>query len=862
MSQDRIEEHLTTLFLDKQYWKGTLPRVIFWQDTDAEFSDNFDTINLTNVPELQKERLTQNNAWQLKQRLHHASEESCFLLYQAGETPSPREDWLLDARLYGQVFSARRSDMLQQELGFSHRHIQAFLKEHASFFNAQDRIKKLMDLRPPTNSEPEQLRLYMMCALIGLKTADSDLLIQHVLQQGPSEADNTVFQLLLKHFKAEDFFALCHSSLQLRHAPTALSQILIQIAVTHFAHQYKGALPKQWQHQKAESSLACFRLVDRWIHDERIKDTWFELADPVGQSLGLETLLSQSPPEDYLHCETFQQIDKALIIALRDRLVQPQDILPLTEFAEWIQQRTPLFENSRYAAIYACLYAATQLFISAQHYLKPLPKAENTAAFQFRHYQEVGYKTDQAYRKYWVHAMRLTEHVVLQSLHDRVEQQYNQILHWQTEHWDTLLKAYGSWPLADLPFQAEFFKEQVWKTAQKGERRTVVIISDAMRYEVAAELQERLKDHLPGQNQLSGMLGVLPSRTHFGMSALLPRTQEHLALDQDTRILLDEQRPENTESRNKLLQQAGIERGDKTLRAYRYDDVVGLKRDAGRSWAKDFQLAYVYHDQIDATGDKPANQDKVFAACEDTVDELFSFIKRLTAWNISQIIVTADHGFLYQNQSPDEHDKVDMPANVLFSKRRCALATEAVDTPGVLSLELTHYTHPFEQLYALIPRGHQHFRKSGGSTRYAHGGATLQETCVPVLNYSHVKSSVNKTRPKTRVRVLSTQQRITNNVFSLSLLQEDPVNAHYRGRQVQIFFKDEAGGVISNSKTLALNATSDHAPEREQRVSMTLTTAQNQGRVWLHLIDEEDQCDIIEPEAWQVSLSFSNEFGF
>ena len=52
--------------------------------------------------------------------------------------------------------------------------------------------------------------------------------------------------------------------------------------------------------------------------------------------------------------------------------------------------------------------------------------------------------------------------------------------------------------------------------------RTVVTISDAMRYEVGQELFARMQDNPKCTAKLSVQLSVLPSYTRLGMAALLP----------------------------------------------------------------------------------------------------------------------------------------------------------------------------------------------------------------------------------------------------------------------------------------------------------------------------------------------------
>ncbi len=61
------------------------------------------------------------------------------------------------------------------------------------------------------------------------------------------------------------------------------------------------------------------------------------------------------------------------------------------------------------------------------------------------------------------------------------------------------------------------------------------------------------------------------------------------------------------------------------------------------------KIVYVYHDVIDARGDKSSSEDRTFLAVDETIDELGKFIKLLhVTYNVARVIVTADHGFLYK----------------------------------------------------------------------------------------------------------------------------------------------------------------------------------------------------------------------
>jgi len=68
-----------------------------------------------------------------------------------------------------------------------------------------------------------------------------------------------------------------------------------------------------------------------------------------------------------------------------------------------------------------------------------------------------------------------------------------------------------------------FAEERVAPIIRDGRRKAVVIISDALRYEVADELRSRIRQEDRFDATLDAVLGVLPSYTQLGMAALLPQ---------------------------------------------------------------------------------------------------------------------------------------------------------------------------------------------------------------------------------------------------------------------------------------------------------------------------------------------------
>ena len=89
-------------------------------------------------------------------------------------------------------------------------------------------------------------------------------------------------------------------------------------------------------------------------------------------------------------------------------------------------------------------------------------------------------------------------------------------------------------------------------------------------------------------------------------------------------------------------------------------------REEARELVKGKRVFYIYHNKIDSTGDKQSSENGVFNAVEETVFEIKKLVKYLSdSLSIANIIVTADHGFLYRREDMENVDKVD---SSLFDK--------------------------------------------------------------------------------------------------------------------------------------------------------------------------------------------------
>ena len=138
------------------------------------------------------------------------------------------------------------------------------------------------------------------------------------------------------------------------------------------------------------------------------------------------------------------------------------------------------------------------------------------------------------------------------------------------------------------------------------------------------------------------MQGVLPSYTKLGMASLLPN--KIIEINDKYDVLVDGVNSSGTENRNKIL----TAYSEKSI-AVTYNDLKAYKRADYKEKFAGKEVIYVYHNTIDAIGDHAITENQVFDAAEKAIEEIMSiansFIGNLS---VSNIIITADHGFLYK----------------------------------------------------------------------------------------------------------------------------------------------------------------------------------------------------------------------
>lgn len=376
-----------------------------------------------------------------------------------------------------------------------------------------------------------------------------------------------------------------------------------------------------------------------------------------------------------------------------------------------------------------------------------------------------------------------------------------------------------------VPRQLDFDLAHIEPLA-RSKKRVWVVVSDALRYEVAAELAQELERETKGVCSLDAVQAVFPSITKCGMSALLPHgTYVYTATGDGAGVgfdvLVDGGHARSVEERSGVL--AAHYPGSV---AVRYDRLVNdMDRAARKELVRDAKVVYVYHDVIDALGDKLSTERKVFQACHEAVDELVTLVKLVARENAgAHVLVTADHGFLYTAEPLAEYDhtlRSEAQGEVVEAGRRWMVARE-----GAVSNVLMPVAVPGSGLVGLAPREDVRLRMAGGGENYVHGGLSLQEVCVPVLSFEskRVGSRGYVESRQVGVSLVTQLQTVSNSSFTLELLQDEAVGGKVLPAVYEIFAVCE-GECVSDTSVVVANLEDADAAARLLRALVTINPA-------------------------------------
>ena len=189
------------------------------------------------------------------------------------------------------------------------------------------------------------------------------------------------------------------------------------------------------------------------------------------------------------------------------------------------------------------------------------------------------------------------------------------------------------------------------------------------------------------------------------------------------------------------------------------------------------------------------------------------------------------------------------------SKRYLVTDDETVSVPYTTEIKLERVAGGDYRV--ISPWGYDLFKTQGTGIQYVHGGTSLQETIVPLIHVSELRSrsEVELVRP-VGVRLKSITRKITNRSFTLEFEQTEKVEEKKQQITCETYIIDEHGEKVSNEYKFVANSSSDDPDTRLTKIRFTLKNIQfdRNKPYFLILKDVDGEDEYIEKEQFTIDI--------
>lgn len=833
-------------------------RIVFWHDEEQSFGNIIDEIDIPNVKVL---KLTGNNNFYAKKLLSMEDTTSSYLVYDPCTYTDIKDNWLLDIELYSESFRADLMSMTMDELNVDQNaNMRRLMKQYKKFFENKDRVAKLKAF-DSSYASAGQLHIDIMAVLAGTSVNSPAGIIRSVLLAGLEE--NNSIENIEKFGDINAFWSLINKYVGYEHTEndTVLdlaSHIFLTALSTTMAESFFKGLEKyvSYGHQ-----ATCYSMVNEWIHSEDDK-LFFPICVEIENHCELYERFTKVDTSDLLDTEIFPCINESILSRFMDQIAF--NIIKVDEIVQTVEKKRTQKWYHRVEGYFDGLMQAANMQKFYNDHITGFHEANYKD--MWKNYETEYYLMDSYYRSFF-RAFGLT----LKNSNLRIEDSFkgaadyienlykNSYLAPLASKWTSLTKdelATGP-KLGMLDNQRSFYTSNVAPLISSG-GRVFVIISDAFRYEAAAELKDRLTRDTKGNAEIKGVQSILPSVTKYGMAALLPHNKYEV-VDGKT-ILCDGAPTDGTANRDKILKAKTPESV-----AITYKDFLAMKQAQKREMAAGKNVIYIYHNVIDATGEVGVTEDKIFEACEEAIDEIFNLVKTISNdLSGTNILITSDHGFLYSYKKLTTSDKAEkdyVKGILIETDRRYIITDKADDAEHVIVVPMNDYHSDF---FVMIPQDIIRF-KTGGGMNYVHGGASLQEMMVPVITFKNVRATSKKfvENTKATIELTSSSRKVSNSIFTLNFYQKEPVGGKVSKADYEVYMSDASGNAVSDRQTIIADKTSENGSDRMFHVRVTLKGQEFKKTDTYYLtIIEKGTTNVLDRIEYTIDIAFAGDFDF
>ena len=814
-------------------------QIIFFFDQNKSRYEEFQNLKIKDLEKIE----VNEKYFSLKNQLEYELKDQKVILYHPFKKPVG-DEWhrypLLGLYYANKELLLDDTGEFMQEYGLSHSH-EHLVRKYIRQLKTKNYQRKLSNILEPSLFNETNLKQGFISVLLKFnRVTEKNLLIARLfeLTLSPSEFEDTLAKLRTGELEEEVckwLFVLFGSEVK------ELKIKLIRELVNKFKYNLLLANINETSEKDPYAKLKSSRpsevnrmlsLMNDWRNDPKHKESFDPVMEQTGSAIDpfkIMAVYGNKVEYGYYSDSMINEIFKYLLIDLEDR---PADTK--VDALNWIEN---IGRDDKLRCKFNYLFHQAS-FLEILNVNKSF--VFDTLSQYVEKYTSELYKIDYHYRKAVKYYNELpvngpdTDTETKKSF-QLLNKRYDRFLIDLNVEWQRLSQEKEfDYNQVNIKKQFNFYHDKL----KQFDAKVAVIISDALRYEVAYELYEELIRDVKNKVTLEPMMASIPSITSLGMANLLPNDRIGINVDdKKSGFTINNISTSGLDGRRKILKQA-----KEFSEVVSFTDLKTFDRDQGRDLFNNNRIVYIYHDAIDAIGDKRRTEQDTFMACEKAIDELKSMIAKLYGWNVYHVLITADHGFIYNYNPINESQRENLPEvkGKSDSGIRYVIGEKFDGEVTGYQFPLVNTTNIETDFRVLIPRAINRYKKSGDiGLHFVHGGGSLQEIIIPFIRFYKKKEEIAEI---VEFRRLDSTKKITTGSLKISIYQEQPVSSDIKPAEIIIGLYDDKGKLISNEVDVVLESTSDNPKERTKNIVLTLSGSGSQSSFcYLRAFDINDK---------------------
>lgn len=527
-------------------------------------------------------------------------------------------------------------------------------------------------------------------------------------------------------------------------------------------------------------------LCDGLRQDLRKQEDYIKYAEQIEHPSDLNLEQACKTLDDLGTRDTFP-FEERTFLQVAIKAIEDNKLESLNEILS--QRKASIWSNrGENGAQWDLVATAKSLIESCHDLLRELPEHSSTQATLIDYYltslreaDRLQREFEQAVTDYWDANGLLTPVI------NKARREYSKLAE-KVQILFTKQLADTGWPPQGRLYNADVFDQLVAPKLKNSGQRVAYLMVDALRFELGLELEKQLKDEF--EISLKPAYACLPSITLIGMASLLPGAAKELSIKKSgsSMIPMLGDIPVGTVAqRMKVFEK----RFGSRFAEMRVDEFI----DNNHKFETSVELAVLRSVEIDTQFENtPKTAPNVILR---ELKNLRVAITMLQNQGFNHVVIATDHGFFMNRQATDG-DVCPKPAgDWLLTHERIALGSGNIDQ--------NHFMMPAHK--AGINGDYSHL--AGPSTMaayskgklYFHGGASLQECVVPVMEVK-LKGKTKSVQPiKVMLSYKNGAKSITSRrpFIELSVSSDDMFAQH---AQVEILLEahSNTGGVVGEAK--------------------------------------------------------------